>query len=122
MSIMPARKSYSKFSRYLLTCAPEDSKIDAEGGGADATRVHPVVRIKRPNGMFGGDEIEPRETNTWYDFRVNYQKARTVISRLTDAAPLACTSYFAFKEALTDENGVFDLQQAEAMYTPMTLD
>lgn len=66
--------------------------------------------------LFGELGELPREHNKWYDYRVDYRKAPTVISELNDG-PIdgVYPVYFGRKEELTDEHGVFNVARAERL-------
>lgn len=55
----------------------------------------------------------PKEGDTWYDYRIEYERAADLDAALTTTAP-DCTYpvYFGLKEELTDEHGVFDVARA----------
>lgn len=58
----------------------------------------------------------PRDFDTWYDFRVDYERAADV-STAINYGPIDSVYpvYFGLKEELTDERGVFDVAKAEPL-------
>ena len=63
---------------------------------------------------FGEYGVLPRETNVWYDFRVDYRQAQKVHAALTENSPeVIFPIYFGNKETFTDENGVFNVAEAQ---------
>ena len=63
---------------------------------------------------FGGYGALPRETNTWYEFRVDHRQAGLVLAALTMTSPgVTYPIYYGNKERFTDEHGVFDVQEAD---------
>jgi hypothetical protein len=58
---------------------------------------------------FGGYGVLPRETNVWFDFRVDIRHAERIIAALSYISPeVTYPFYYGNKERFTDENGVFD--------------
>ncbi|KAF3385994.1 hypothetical protein DPV78_012601 [Talaromyces pinophilus] len=56
------------------------------------------------------------EANRWYDFRIKYEKANTVIAHLANGSiPEVKENYFGHKEELTDGHGVFDVTKARRL-------
>ncbi|PGH16847.1 hypothetical protein AJ79_01491 [Helicocarpus griseus UAMH5409] len=56
----------------------------------------------------------PPQTNTWYDFRIDYQGAALMYIGLVYCPPdSAYPAYFGRREQLTDEHGVFDVVKAD---------
>lgn len=63
---------------------------------------------------FGGYGALPRENDTWYDFRVDHRHAGLVLAALTITSPgVTYPIWYGNKERFTDENGVFDVLEAE---------
>ena len=63
--------------------------------------------------VFGGYGVLPKETNVWYDFRVDYRQAGKVMASLTETTPeIIFPIYFGNKEIFTNEDGVFDVEEA----------
>lgn len=76
-----------------------------------ASHFHPKMDEPLEFGRYGQ---LPREGDTWYDYRIDYQRVKDVSAALgfgpIDAVyPL----YFGLKEELTDERGVFGVAKAE---------
>ena len=63
---------------------------------------------------FGAYGVLPRETNTWYDFRVDRRQAGRVVAALTITSPeVTYPIWYGNKERFTDEHGVFDVQETD---------
>ena len=60
--------------------------------------------------------VLPKESNLWYDFRVDYTESVDVIVCLNYVSPDGVYPvYFGLKEELTDERGVFDVVRARRL-------
>ncbi|KAL9085602.1 MAG: hypothetical protein Q9165_007502 [Trypethelium subeluteriae] len=58
----------------------------------------------------------PRESNTWYNFRIDQSKADLVFTALTEInEELTYPVYFECKDELTDEYGVFNADKAQRL-------
>ncbi|KAF2095296.1 hypothetical protein NA57DRAFT_79785 [Rhizodiscina lignyota] len=56
----------------------------------------------------------PPKLNVWYDFRIDYKDAFTVIASLTEGPfETMHPTYFGLKDELTDERGIFNVAEAE---------
>ena len=66
------------------------------------------------NFPFGGYGLLPQETNVWYDFRVYpRQAAKAEVALLHVSPEVSYPFWYGNKERFTDENGVFDVEEAD---------
>ena len=66
------------------------------------------------NFPFGGYGLLPQEKNVWYNFRVYpRQAAKAEVALLHVSPEVSYPFWYGNKERFTDENGVFDVEEAD---------